>query len=920
MKIIYNLLFFFVLGLILSPSALAHRNGITGQSQAGCSGAQCHIVAASAATQVTMIGASGTITVAQGAQRNFSAFVAHATQAAAGINISVKNGAGVDMGAFEAGTGLQLMNGELTHVAPQPMLGSPRGASFNFVWTAPNVPGTYTLRAAGNAVNNSDNPTGDVWNFMTPITIVVPGVQVTAPNGNEQWCRGSVRNITWTSSGMSFVNIDVSTDNGASWLNLATRIAATPSTYAWTIPAGYVPGGGYLIRVSDNSDPNTSDQSNASFYVLPTPTITEQPHMDSVCIGQSKTFSVTTDFPQSYSYQWRKNKSAISGATASTYTIASVTAASAGNYDVIVTGCNTNVASDSAPLIVFAPPSITSQPKDTTVCPGVPAQLRVAASGYELNYQWKRNGFILSSGTEATYSIAAVSESDTGKYEVVVSGRCSPPVTSTIANLKFPPAPILFSQPVDTALCVGSSHVLSVQASGAGVTYVWKKNGVVIQDINGSAYTIASMSAADSGTYSVVITNNCGFSTTASARVQLRNAPVITSATKDTTLNSGGTLILKVSATGGGLSYQWQKDGKDISKATLATLSIPNTSSADAGSYTCIVRNSCGQVTSTASVVTIKVAATAVLAYSVPGVDFGCVFPGSQRDSILTGFIQNVGAAALTVTAATIGGANNADFTLQSPSFPITLVQNQKVPVTIRFAPTSAGAKTAQLSLTSNSSGTASSVALTGQGCVTSVNIARVVFDSIGVGMTRDSVVQVCNNSTAAYVVTSVMVTGGAANFEVVTTDPLPKTIQPGACLSVTIRYKQTSTSGALGAMTVLSGGEEHIIVLEGRGTTTGVDEENTLLTSSVRAYPNPSADNVSFEVNSLTADNCSLTIIDEQGRLVYRSLNIPLIGGSNTLHWNGRTSRETKAATGSYTAIIQRASGVAVTQFMIIR
>ena len=38
---------------------------------------------------------------------------------------------------------------------------------------------------------------------------------------------------------------------------------------------------------------------------------------------------------------------------------------------------------------------------------------------------------------------------------------------------------------------------------------------------------------------------------------------------------------------------------------------------------------------------------------------------------------------------------------------------------------------------------------------------------------------QVCNNSTAARVVTSVMVTGGAANFEVVTTDPLPKTIQP---------------------------------------------------------------------------------------------------------------------------------------------
>ena len=32
----------------------------------------------------------------------------------------------------------------------------------------------------------------------------------------------------------------------------------------------------------------------------------------------------------------------------------------------------TNVASDSAPLIVFAPPNVPLQPKDT-VCPGVPA-------------------------------------------------------------------------------------------------------------------------------------------------------------------------------------------------------------------------------------------------------------------------------------------------------------------------------------------------------------------------------------------------------------------------------------------------------------------------------------------------------------------------------------------------------------------
>ena len=53
--------------------------------------------------------------------------------------------------------------------------------------------------------------------------------------------------------------------------------------------------------------------------------------------------------------------------------------------------------------------------------------------------------------------------------------------------------------------------------------------------------------------------------------------------------------------------------------------------------------------------------------------------------------------------------------------------------------------------------------------------------------------------------------------------------------------------------MTVLSGGEEHIIVLEGRGTTT--ESMKKIPTPHIvrSRLPNPSADNVSFEVNSLT-------------------------------------------------------------------
>lgn len=53
-----------------------------------------------------------------------------------------------------------------------------------------------------------------------------------------------------------------------------------------------------------------------------------------------------------------------------------------------------------------------------------------------------------------------------------------------------------------------------------------------------------------------------------------------------------------VVATGSGLSYQWQKDGVNIPGATGTSYTISNVTTADAGTYTVVVSNSSGSVTS----------------------------------------------------------------------------------------------------------------------------------------------------------------------------------------------------------------------------------------------------------------------------------------------------------------------------------
>lgn len=62
------------------------------------------------------------------------------------------------------------------------------------------------------------------------------------------------------------------------------------------------------------------------------------------------------------------------------------------------------------------------------------------------------------------------------------------------------------------------------------------------------------------------------------------------------------TLVISASASDGGtISYQWQKDGSDIDGATGTSYSVPSASEADEGSYRCVVTNTVGESTATAT-------------------------------------------------------------------------------------------------------------------------------------------------------------------------------------------------------------------------------------------------------------------------------------------------------------------------------
>ncbi len=143
---------------------------------------------------------------------------------------------------------------------------------------------------------------------------------------------------------------------------------SNPSSGAWQeyFPTGFDRILGLTVGIDGNlyySDYKGSGNIWRIEYTLTqTPQIVNHPLSQTVYAGEPVTFSVTATGSNPLSYQWQKNGTDISGATAASYTINATAASNAGAYRVVVTNSVASVTSNAATLTVNpynAPPVAT---------------------------------------------------------------------------------------------------------------------------------------------------------------------------------------------------------------------------------------------------------------------------------------------------------------------------------------------------------------------------------------------------------------------------------------------------------------------------------------------------------------------------------------------------------------------------------
>jgi hypothetical protein len=170
--------------------------------------------------------------------------------------------------------------------------------------------------------------------------------------------------------------------------------------------------------------------------------------------------------------------------------------------------------------------------------------------------------------------------------------------------------PIITQQPLDQSVLIGDAAAFSVAVTGATpFNYQWRVNGTDIPGANSNTYSIPSTSLADNGNrYSCYITNSDGNTLSSEALLTVNDGiPFITQQPQPQTVVEGQPASFSVTANGvGTISYQWKKNGTNITGAMSSSYTLDPTALSDNGAqFTCVVSNSYGDRNSNAAALTV---------------------------------------------------------------------------------------------------------------------------------------------------------------------------------------------------------------------------------------------------------------------------------------------------------------------------
>lgn len=247
-------------------------------------------------------------------------------------------------------------------------------------------------------------------------------------------------------------------------------------------------------------------------------------------------------------------------------------------------------------------------------------------------YAWTPTTFI--AGQQSIQNPLATAVTATTNYTVTVTAASGCAATSNVTVTTVDNA-VINTQPVPEEKCAGQNASFTVDASGPGLIYQWRKGGIDIAPLaNPSAatatLTLNNVSAGDAGNYDVVVTANCGLPVTSDvAALTVKPVPTAT-ASSNSPVCTGSTLQLSGS-TDIGTSFTWI--GTNGFSNSNQSPSIPSATLAAGGTYSFTASlNGCASAVSQTAVVVNLTPSAVIVTPATPTIN-----PGDIQELTATG-------------------------------------------------------------------------------------------------------------------------------------------------------------------------------------------------------------------------------------------------------------------------------------------
>jgi hypothetical protein len=540
--------------------------------------------------------------------------------------------------------------------------------------TVMNPPaGEYTLRVNGEAITTGPNQA-----YALTWDVNVPFIEVTYPNGGENFNPNGAQAITWDNSGVTAnQTVEYSTDNGGSWNSIGS-VSATTTRLNWTVPTVHTSQA--LIRITSGSLTDVSDQT---FKILGTPTGFAVVAGGGCSSGEiSFTWNAVTNATHYDIYRLDPalgDYVLVSGnVTGTAHTATGLTAGANMWFTIRAKNNTTNAESERAVAINGTVSSgggglgaIGSVSGQNLVCGNATnVSYSISAVTGATGYVWAAPpGAVIASG-QGTTSILVNFPAGSSSGNVTVyatAGSCQTPTQTFAVTVGPVVAPATSGGDQTVTVCPGGPvPTLTATATvPAGHTVVWYNAAT-----GGSVVASPTLSAAGTVTYYAAARNTssgCESGTRVPVVLTINQVPSASiSAGGPTTFCQGGNVVLTANS---GSSYLWS-NGAVTQSITVST----------GGSYTVQVTTGSCVSNSPATVVTVN--ATPVASISASGATTFCqglnvVLTASAG----TSWLWSTGATTQSITVSTSGNysvtvTNSAGCSATSSATTVTVNPN----------------------------------------------------------------------------------------------------------------------------------------------------------------------------------------------------------------------------------------------------